>query len=275
VDGRGAPRARAAFDALAEGHALGAVLLQFPWSFRRNEANELWLRDLSRALQPLPLVVEVRHASWDDASEWLAEHGLGIANIDQPLLFEHSRRPSARATAEVAYVRLHGRNYQTWGKGARKPASAKRTVKKPKPIRGHGRRALRLPLHARRAAPWADAVQSLGAHAAGARGLRRHQQPPARPGDGQRARARGDDRGALVDCPPSLLEAYPRRSEKVARPAPVSLATPRSPTRCRAPVARCGSSDGSPSPSMSASTAASARRRAAARAAALRRGAPR
>jgi uncharacterized protein YecE (DUF72 family) len=107
--------ARAALDRLEREGRLGAVLLQFPWSFRRDETAEEWLRGIYRAFAGLPLVLEVRHASWDDPEvlEELAETGVGIVNVDQPR-FRASLRPRARVTAPVAYVRVHGRNYKDW-----------------------------------------------------------------------------------------------------------------------------------------------------------------
>ena len=107
--------ARAALDVLQDGGCLGAVLLQFPWSFKRDEAAAEWLRDLLAAFAAFPLVVEVRHASWNegDLLAELTERGVGIVNVDQPL-FENSLRPAARATSSVGYVRMHGRNYQEW-----------------------------------------------------------------------------------------------------------------------------------------------------------------
>jgi uncharacterized protein YecE (DUF72 family) len=107
--------ARAALDRLHAERRLGAALLQFPWSFRREPSNEEWLRGLLRALEGLPLVVEVRHASWDapEVFEELALAGTGIVNVDQPM-FKNSLRPGARVTAPVAYVRIHGRNYRDW-----------------------------------------------------------------------------------------------------------------------------------------------------------------
>jgi len=107
--------ARAALDALHERGRLGAALLQFPWSFRRDEAALEWLRDLFSALAGLPLALEVRHASWDVPATYdeLAERGVGFVNVDQPL-FRDSLAPGAAATARVGYVRVHGRNYRDW-----------------------------------------------------------------------------------------------------------------------------------------------------------------
>ncbi|HET7825323.1 MAG TPA: DUF72 domain-containing protein [Anaeromyxobacter sp.] len=107
--------ARAALDRLHGEGRLGAALLQFPWSFKRDQAGEEWLRGLLRALAGLPLVVEVRHVSWDapEVLQELASLGAGIVNVDQPL-FHDSIRPAARATSAVGYVRVHGRNYRDW-----------------------------------------------------------------------------------------------------------------------------------------------------------------
>jgi uncharacterized protein YecE (DUF72 family) len=116
--------ARAALDRLQAEGRLGAALLQFPWSFRREPASEEWLRGLLRAFAGLPLVVEVRHESWDapEVLEELALAGAGIVNVDQPQ-FRRSMKPGARVTASVAYVRVHGRNYRDWfRKGAGRDA---------------------------------------------------------------------------------------------------------------------------------------------------------
>jgi uncharacterized protein YecE (DUF72 family) len=107
--------AREGLDAMAEEGRLGAVLLQFPWSFKRDEKEHSWLFDLFAAFENLPLVLEVRHASWNVPEFYaeLAASGVGIVNLDQPL-FHHSIPPGARATSKVGYIRVHGRNYNDW-----------------------------------------------------------------------------------------------------------------------------------------------------------------
>ena len=106
---------RRGFAPMHDASRLGAVLLQFPWSFRRTEENRQWLDDVTRAFEEFPLVVEVRHASWvvPQFYDELTERGIGFVNIDQPL-FRHSVKPSATTTAPVGYVRIHGRNYRDW-----------------------------------------------------------------------------------------------------------------------------------------------------------------
>jgi uncharacterized protein YecE (DUF72 family) len=100
---------------LLEEGRLGALLLQFPWSFRRTDENRQWLDDVTRAFRRYPLVLEVRHESWNVPGfyEELADRKIGFVNIDQPR-FRDSITPSATATSGVGYVRLHGRNYEDW-----------------------------------------------------------------------------------------------------------------------------------------------------------------
>jgi uncharacterized protein YecE (DUF72 family) len=94
---------------------LGALLLQMPWSFRNTPENHDYLSGLVMQFMEFPLVLEVRHSSWTEPGvfEWLAGLGVGFCNIDQPVIGQ-SIAPSARATAPVGYVRLHGRNYEYW-----------------------------------------------------------------------------------------------------------------------------------------------------------------
>jgi uncharacterized protein YecE (DUF72 family) len=106
---------RAGFDVIMDAGRLGAVLLQFPWSFRRSEENREWLGDVVRTFRSYPLVVEVRHSSWlaPDFLRTLEEGGFGFVNIDQPL-YHDSIGPTAHVTSHVGYIRVHGRNYKDW-----------------------------------------------------------------------------------------------------------------------------------------------------------------
>jgi uncharacterized protein YecE (DUF72 family) len=106
---------REGMDALASQGKLGAVLLQFPWSFKNTGDDRLYLAKLLDRFKDYPLVLEIRHSSWNNPQiyEWLEEVGVGICNVDQPL-FARSIKPAAVTTAQVGYVRLHGRNYQDW-----------------------------------------------------------------------------------------------------------------------------------------------------------------
>jgi uncharacterized protein YecE (DUF72 family) len=100
---------------LVEAVRLGAVLLQFPWSFRNTPENRDYIARLRARFQDYPLVLEVRHGSWSEPGvlDLLEQLDLGLCNIDQPL-FKRSLQPAALTTSGVGYIRLHGRNYQSW-----------------------------------------------------------------------------------------------------------------------------------------------------------------
>jgi uncharacterized protein YecE (DUF72 family) len=106
---------RTGMEPLVKARKLGAVLLQFPWSFKNTDEDRLYLTQLLERFNEYPLVLEVRHSSWNNEHiyEWLEERGVGICNIDQPV-FSRSIRPAAVTTSPVGYIRMHGRNYQNW-----------------------------------------------------------------------------------------------------------------------------------------------------------------
>lgn len=106
---------RAYLDPLAEANRLGAVLLQYPWSFKNSEESREKLAHLFANFAGYPLALEVRHATFqnDDFIRFLDEHDVAWVNVDQPL-FHESVKPAETVTGPVAYVRLHGRNYEKW-----------------------------------------------------------------------------------------------------------------------------------------------------------------
>ena len=100
---------------LVSADKLGALLVQFPWSFKNTPENRKWLANLFDSFAEHPLALEIRHASWNvpEVYEYLAEKKVAFCNIDQPV-FHGSLKPSAQVTAKVGYVRLHGQNYANW-----------------------------------------------------------------------------------------------------------------------------------------------------------------
>jgi len=107
--------ARAGLDVLHGAGRLGAVLLQFPFSFHNTPENRAHLEKLLELFRDFSLVVEVRHSTWNQKEfyEFLHGRSAGFCNIDQPVI-GRSIRPSERTTSPVGYVRLHGRRYDTW-----------------------------------------------------------------------------------------------------------------------------------------------------------------
>jgi uncharacterized protein YecE (DUF72 family) len=93
----------------------GAVLAQFPSSFKPTPDNRAYLQTFRERMGDLPVVVEFRNAAWvtDDTMELLRQNDLGYCCVDEPRL-KGLIPPIAVATAPVAYVRFHGRNAQKW-----------------------------------------------------------------------------------------------------------------------------------------------------------------
>lgn len=100
---------------LLEAGVLGALLVQFPWSFKNNKENREYVGGLVMQFMEFPLVLEVRHESWNQPEIYKMLHdlGVGFCNIDQPVI-GRSIGPSERSTSPIGYIRLHGRNYEHW-----------------------------------------------------------------------------------------------------------------------------------------------------------------
>jgi uncharacterized protein YecE (DUF72 family) len=104
--------AREGLDELASTGKLGALLIQFPISFKNTALNREYVEVLLRQFIEFPRVLEVRHSSWDNPETIasFAQKNVAFCNIDQPLI-----GGSLQGTVtSVGYVRLHGRNYDQW-----------------------------------------------------------------------------------------------------------------------------------------------------------------
>lgn len=106
---------RAYLDILASAGRLGAILLQFPWSFKNAPESIDRLGRLFDTFRDYPKALEVRHSSFQNADfqAFLEGHDVSWVNIDQPL-FHDSVKPADTVTGPVAYVRFHGRNFEKW-----------------------------------------------------------------------------------------------------------------------------------------------------------------
>ncbi|MCR4420205.1 MAG: DUF72 domain-containing protein [Clostridia bacterium] len=100
---------------LLESGRLGAVLLQFPYSFHFQSENLSYLDRVRELLAGLPLVVEFRSREWsrNEVWQWLAQHNLGYVCVDGPRL-RGLPGGVVQCTAPTAYVRFHGRNAGKW-----------------------------------------------------------------------------------------------------------------------------------------------------------------
>ena len=111
-------RFREAIDPLHRSGKLGALLAQFPPSFRNDGAAHDHLAWLIEALSDCPLAVELRHRSWSDdvASTLRLLNGLGAAwvQIDEPKFRFSISQNFLPNVDSFYYMRLHGRNARTW-----------------------------------------------------------------------------------------------------------------------------------------------------------------
>lgn len=109
---------RRGIDPLADHGKLGAVLAQFPPSFKRGPAEESYLRDLLRALRAYPVAVELRHRSWSDAVAatltLLNDFEAAWVQIDEPKFRMSIRQNYLPNVRGFYYLRLHGRNGAAW-----------------------------------------------------------------------------------------------------------------------------------------------------------------
>lgn len=100
---------------LHEAGRLITVLAQYPWRVKYSDhvLNRIITQTLR--LRPLPVHFEFRHGSWfcEQVLERLAANNIGWVNIDQPVIGD-SLGPTDSVTNGIAYVRLHGRNYNAW-----------------------------------------------------------------------------------------------------------------------------------------------------------------
>jgi uncharacterized protein YecE (DUF72 family) len=106
---------RAAVRPLEAAKRLGAVLLQFPYSFHYEPNNRRYLDSLVKELSELPLVIEFRNQAWynNRVIDSFRSRSVALASMDMPAL---KGLPPLMdlVTSPLAYVRFHGRNGETW-----------------------------------------------------------------------------------------------------------------------------------------------------------------
>jgi uncharacterized protein YecE (DUF72 family) len=111
---------RAGIEPLASAGKLGALLAQFPPSFKDAPESREYLAQLLRAFSEYPMAVELRHRSWSDAiGETLSLlDGFGAAwvQIDEPKFRFSIRQNYLPNVTSFYYMRLHGRNAAQWWK---------------------------------------------------------------------------------------------------------------------------------------------------------------
>ena len=105
---------RAGIEPLASTGKLGALLAQFPASFKDTPASRDYLAQVLAAFRDYPVAVELRHRSWSDAlTDTLAMlNGFNAAwvQIDEPKFRFSIRQNYLPNITGFYYMRLHGRN---------------------------------------------------------------------------------------------------------------------------------------------------------------------
>jgi uncharacterized protein YecE (DUF72 family) len=106
---------------LVEAGKLEGILAQFPWNFRNTKANRAYIQQCRNRLSGYPYFAEFRHRSWLDFDllGFLRENRMGFVSVDEPQI-GGMMPPVVMNTGDVGYIRLHGRNEETWwGDGPR------------------------------------------------------------------------------------------------------------------------------------------------------------
>jgi uncharacterized protein YecE (DUF72 family) len=106
---------------LRESGRLGAILMQYPKWVEPSRANAAKIEDARERLDGWRVAVELRNRAWfDDRTrprtlDLLRRNQLAYVCVDSPPGFESSVPAVPEATSgELAIVRFHGRNADTW-----------------------------------------------------------------------------------------------------------------------------------------------------------------
>ena len=103
---------------LASAGKLGALLAQFPPSFKSEPASLDYLQWLLHAFAGYGVAVELRHSSWSDALgdtlSLLNAYGAALVQIDEPKFRFSIAQNQLPNIQGIYYMRLHGRNAAKW-----------------------------------------------------------------------------------------------------------------------------------------------------------------
>ena len=109
---------RAGIDPIASAGKLGALLAQFPASFKDTPASRDYLSQLLRVFADYRVAVELRHSSWSDAFgetlTLLNACNAAWVQIDEPKFRFSIRQNYLPNVTGFYYMRLHGRNAAQW-----------------------------------------------------------------------------------------------------------------------------------------------------------------
>ena len=111
---------RRGIEPLAVAGKIGALLAQFPASFKHSPESQGYLDSLLARFHDYSVAVELRHKSWSDnfgtTLDLLNSHGAALAQIDEPKFQTSIRQNQLPNVTGFYYMRLHGRNAAQWWK---------------------------------------------------------------------------------------------------------------------------------------------------------------
>jgi uncharacterized protein YecE (DUF72 family) len=110
---------KGSLEPLAGSGRLGALLAQFPPSFKNDSFGQQILAALGKTFDGYRLAVELRHRSWSDdpnTAKLLTGSNIAWVQIDEPK-FKSSVAQEVPLTSDIAYFRFHGRNAENWWQG--------------------------------------------------------------------------------------------------------------------------------------------------------------
>jgi len=111
---------RRGIEPLASAGKIGALLAQFPPSFKKTLQSQEYLDALLDRFRDYPTAVELRHRSWSDdfgtTLSLLNSHNAALTQIDEPKFKVSIRQNQLPNISGFYYMRLHGRNAEKWWK---------------------------------------------------------------------------------------------------------------------------------------------------------------
>jgi uncharacterized protein YecE (DUF72 family) len=107
-----------ALEPLLDQHKLLCALFQFPQSFHYEKEERIYLDNLLKEVREIPVVVEMRNIKWqhDQVYKALQQRNAGWVITDNPKLKDLLKLEYI-TTSNIAYIRFHDRNAQTWYEG--------------------------------------------------------------------------------------------------------------------------------------------------------------
>jgi uncharacterized protein YecE (DUF72 family) len=112
-----------ALQPLYDAGKLGALLFQYPPWFVISRKSKNFIIDCAKRAAPYRICVEFRNKSWMEQDnqretfDLLEGNGIAYVCVDMPQGLTDSIPPVVAATSDLAVVRFHGHNKDTWNSG--------------------------------------------------------------------------------------------------------------------------------------------------------------